>query len=102
MLTPLAHSPGGGATLCVRARSREARDESAIDVTLLRARLHDLLSEDELRVVSLRYGLSGEKPLSVAKIAAAQDVSPYCIRAMNDKALRKLRMTLREQEVFML
>ena len=52
--------------------------------------------------MSLRYGLGGEKPLSVAKIAVAHDVPLNRVRSTNERALRKLRRTLRDEEMFML
>jgi len=49
------------------------------------------LTEKELRVIELRYGLSGEEPYTLDEAGRLLGVSRERIRQMEDRALSKLR-----------
>lgn len=76
----------------------EDRDsESPSDCVIrknLRAELADtlqVLGERERRVLALRYGLDGQKPLSLRDVGRVFELSPERIRQIEERALRKLR-----------
>jgi RNA polymerase primary sigma factor len=53
--------------------------------------LDDLLSEQERRVITLRFGLDGEPPRSLAVVAKALGLSGERIRQIEKAALARLR-----------
>ncbi len=52
----------------------------------------EVLNPREMEIIQLRYGLQGEKPLTLAEIAKKLNVTRERIRQIESKALRKLKI----------
>jgi RNA polymerase sigma factor (sigma-70 family) len=59
----------------------------------------DTLSSDEKRVIILRYGLDGEEPQTLDSIGKLFGVTRERIRQMEQKALNKLRKTVKRRNI---
>jgi hypothetical protein len=89
----------GGAARRVSAarRERTAKRRRAARERRFRARVEQLegcfgsLSSDEERVLSLRAGLGGEAPRTVAQVAGELGIAGSEVRATQRRALRRLR-----------
>lgn len=75
----------------------DRRTDSPLDQSI-REQMHDdilatlnILSDKERRVLMLRFGLDGKKPLSLREVGRQFSLSPERIRQIEDRALRKLR-----------
>lgn len=74
-------------------------DDSVEDVAIRRLLRYDIkklfeksnLTEMEINVLSLRYGLCGQKPLSLSKIGKQYDCTREWVRQVESRALLKLR-----------
>lgn len=64
-------------------------DESGAGGEKLRAVL-DLLSDEERRVVEMRFGLNGTEPAAIGAIAKATGAAPRVVRMRLETAMRKL------------
>lgn len=78
-----------------RLASSGVSPEKKAEVCLFRNRLEDLmsnlLSPDERRVVSMRYGLGGSAPTTISELAQKVGASKYIMRKTETRALNKLR-----------
>lgn len=57
------------------------------------------LSDKERRIIELRYGLNGSKPMSLKDIGVEYDLTKERIRQIEKRALEKLRAVASEKEV---
>jgi RNA polymerase primary sigma factor len=76
------------------ADDEEGPEDLALEVLgreALGRALEDLLSEQERRVITLRFGLDGEPPRSLAVVAKALGLSGERIRQIEKAALARLR-----------
>ena len=78
----------------------DAHEDDALNVEALREKLQDVLTEHEHAVVSLHYGLDGDRPMSMAKIGAELDLSAFRVRSMHQRALRKLKQAISKQDMW--
>jgi RNA polymerase primary sigma factor len=83
------------------------QDQGAVDpsLELESQNMHDLvrgsldiLNERELRILGLRFGLNGNKPLTLAEIGDEFGVTRERIRQLQNAALKKLRKALEKKE----
>lgn len=58
----------------------------------------EILNERELRILGLRFGLDGNKPLTLAEIGEEFGVTRERIRQLQNGALQKLRKALEKKE----
>ncbi|MEM6886279.1 MAG: sigma-70 family RNA polymerase sigma factor [Verrucomicrobiota bacterium] len=58
----------------------------------------DILNERELKILGLRFGLDGNKPLTLAEIGEEFGVTRERIRQLQNGALQKLRKALEKKE----
>jgi len=65
-------------------------------VSRLRGAVEDCLTDQERRVVILRYGLSGHLPLRQRQVAEAVGISRSYVSRIEKRALEKLRTALEE------
>ena len=63
------------------------------NIALLYHTLHTLLDERERKVLTLRYGLYGIRPLTQREVASALDISRSYVSRIEKKALNKLRQS---------
>eukprot|EP00322_Chrysochromulina_rotalis_P024435 CAMPEP_0115858352 /NCGR_PEP_ID=MMETSP0287-20121206/16052_1 /TAXON_ID=412157 /ORGANISM="Chrysochromulina rotalis, Strain UIO044" /LENGTH=371 /DNA_ID=CAMNT_0003312611 /DNA_START=16 /DNA_END=1131 /DNA_ORIENTATION=- len=61
--------------------------------------LRDVLDEDEVKVMSMRYGLAGREALTCVKISSKLDISVRRVRNLSHRAVRKLRRAACDPEV---
>ena len=59
----------------------------------------DTLRDDEKRVIILRYGLDGEEPQTLESIGKLFGVTRERIRQIEQKALNKLRKTVKRRNI---
>lgn len=64
----------------------------------LRQYVETLLTEREKKIISLRYGLSGSKPLTQMEIAKICGISRSYVSRIEKKALEKLRVQLEKDD----
>jgi RNA polymerase primary sigma factor len=79
----------------------DAPDKKLMDESL-RHTLDDVLAtltEAERRIIKLRFGLDGEKPLSLQQIGEQFNLSKERIRQIEKKAIRRLRHPSRSQKL---
>lgn len=75
--------------------------EQRAEMFLFQNKLEELLSvlsSDERLVVSLRYGLDGAPPTSIAELADMAGASKYRVQRVESRALNKLRRPARRQQ----
>ena len=60
----------------------------------LRTELHRCLSQRELEIITLRYGLGGQEPLTQRETAQQFGISRSYVSRIEKKALEKLRRQL--------
>ena len=60
--------------------------------------LMEMMSEREKEVLSMRFGLTGARPHTLAEVADKIGVSRERVRQIEEEALRKIRKSLREQK----
>ena len=63
----------------------------------VRSSVEKCLDEREKRVITLRYGLNGQEPLTQREIAQLCGISRSYISRIEKKALEKLRRALEEE-----
>ena len=65
------------------------------DIKQLHNSIKDCLSLREAEILTLRYGLSGKKPLTQREIAEKMDISRSYVSRIEKKALSKLRESMK-------
>ena len=91
---------GDSSLACLVSDKREnpqQRCYEAIAGEELRASLEEILTDEEHRTVSIKYGLSGQKPLSISKVGVALGMSTGRVRVIHNRALGKLRRALADK-----
>lgn len=84
----------GDSTLGDFQESSDIGPEESLVSSSMREDLSSLLgvlTERERRVIELRYGLSGEEPLSLKEIGEMEDLTKERIRQIEKRALERLR-----------
>ncbi|MEM6820706.1 MAG: RNA polymerase sigma factor RpoD/SigA, partial [Verrucomicrobiota bacterium] len=87
------------------------QDKDAIDPSLnlsnqnmqdtVRAALH-VLNEREIKIIAKRFGLDGNKPMTLAEIGEEFEVTRERIRQLQNGALKKLRKALNKKDKLVL
>ncbi len=67
--------------------------------TLLRRHIKTVLTERERKIISLRYGLSGSKPLTQREVSAMCGISRSYVSRIEKRALEKLRDELIKDDI---
>lgn len=75
----------------------DARIEHLLDKERISSLL-DIMNEREREILDMRFGLIDGKPQTLAEIAAKFKVSRERVRQIEDEALKKLRVFVRQQE----
>ena len=78
-------------------RDMAERVESTELISLLRREMHDTLDGREKEILTLRYGLNGETPLTQREIAQRQGISRSYVSRLEKKALEKLKRKLEKE-----
>ena len=69
------------------------------DLRALRQAMQHCLTEQELQVIRLRYGLYNGRPLTLEEVGQRFNITRERIRQIEAKALRKLRYPLRSKQL---
>ncbi|MDW8106128.1 MAG: RNA polymerase sigma factor RpoD/SigA [Armatimonadota bacterium] len=86
-------SDSEGTTLAdIIAAETQAEWEQAIDWDTLLARL----SEKERLVIQLRYGLTGEPPMTLEEVGKRMGLSKERVRQLESRAIQKMQQAVRE------
>lgn len=59
------------------------------------------LDEREYEIISLRYGLTGKKPLTQREVAVLHDISRSYVSRIEKKAIEKIRRVAKREELYL-
>ena len=67
------------------------------DITLIKKRIDEVLSEREAMIIKKRYGLFGEREQTQREIAASLGISRSYVSRIEKRALEKLKKMLLQE-----
>ena len=65
----------------------------------LRSLIKSTLDEREMQIISLRYGLTNDKPKTQREIAGIRGISRSYVSRIEKKALKKLEEALKKEDI---